>query len=341
MKRTNHAPATPQPLTEETIRAIDGDLLGRVLDATREQRYSVADVKEMATQVGKSNLCGMTEAQAFVLMMVCEAKGLHPIQAIERYHIIKGRHAMRAEAVLADMIRLGWIVTWITEVDDWTQQEANFKHPVKCPDGKNVRFAWKDAEQAEVTHGDNWRHWGPAMMRARVNTIACRMLDPGIIAGIYTTEEVMDFKDDSPARPAPRVEPQPIATPPPPKPSVKSECYAWIEKQVQAANDHWSSTLFIENKTSQYKPLVNNAWQCINGVVSQWIETGELDGDLMLTDGKRDRAKVKEMLSENWELDSPTIKEDVQEYLDAKLREAAEAAGVNLDTEPATPIEAP
>ncbi len=303
-------------------------------------QLSVADVKEMAAQIARSGLCGMTEAQAFVLMMVCEAKGLHHIQAIERYHIIKGRHAMRAEAVLADMIRLGWIVTWTTEVDDWTSQEATFKHPTKCPDGKAVRFSWKDAEQAGVANGENWRHWGPAMMRARVNTIACRMLDPGIIAGIYTTEEVMDFKEDAAARPTPRVEPQPVATPPAPQPKVKSECYTWIEQQVQAANDHWSATLAIEGKSMLFERLCKNAWQCINGVVSVWILNGELDGDAVTTDGKRDREKIKQLLADAWEDPECILKDDVQAYLDAKLREAADAAGVNLDAEPATVTEA-
>ncbi len=333
----NHAVATPQPIMVESLGP--AQLLDDVLQVTREHRFTVAEVKEMALQISKSGLCGMTEAQAFVLMMVCEAKGLHHIQAIERYHIIKGRHAMRAEAVLADMIRLGWIVTWTTEVDDWTSQEATFKHPTKCPDGKAVRFSWKDAEQAGVANGDNWQHWGPAMMRARVNTIACRMLDPGIIAGIYTTEEVMDFKDDNPARPAPRVEPQPIATPPPPKPSVKSECYAWIEQQVQAANANWEATLSFEEKPGQYAPLCKNAWQCINGVVNLWLETGELGTGHVDTNGKRDREKIKAVLATEWDLEDSTLKSDVQAYLDTKLHEAAAAAGVNLDSEPATPIE--
>ncbi len=301
-------------------------------------RYSVADIEVIAKKAAASRLFGMDEAQTFTLMLIAESEGLHPIQALKRYHVIQGRPAMRADAMLAEFQRQGGTISWGVTTD--VECCATFTHPVQAPEGQACRFSLEDAKRAGLTGKDNWQKYPSAMLRARVISMGIRMVLPGVVVGIYTPEEVADF-DAPPPRSLPQIEPQPVAAPPPPKPQVKSECYAWIEQQVQAANDHWSATLAIEGKSEHYAVLCKNAWQCINGVVSQWIETGELEADAVTTDGKRDREKIKQLLADAWEEPECLVKSDVQDYLDAKLREAAAAAGVNMDAEPATVTETP
>ena len=138
------------------------ELLERVVRATRSTR----DIEVMAKRAAASRMFGMDENQAFTLMLICEAEGLHPIEALRRYHIIQGRPALRAEVVLADMMKAGWIVEWLTEADNREVQEAEFRHSRKCPAGKRVPFTFNDAKLAGLTGKDNWRNWTPAMLRA-------------------------------------------------------------------------------------------------------------------------------------------------------------------------------
>src|SRR5271166_251508 len=126
---------TPQSKTVE----IDRSVLEDVLKATQEkrERWSVSDLKVVAKEAADSKMFGLTESQAFMLMQLAEAEGIHPVKALQRYHISRqGKPIMKAEAALADFLKRGGSVQWITESDDREKCEAVFSHPRLCPDGK-------------------------------------------------------------------------------------------------------------------------------------------------------------------------------------------------------------
>jgi hypothetical protein len=160
---------------------------------TEIQPFSVPDIQQMAQSVAKSRLFGMDEAQAFTLMLLAQSEGIHPVKAVQRYHIVQGRPAMKADAMLADFQQAGGSVEWLTESDDRLKCEALFKHPKNCPQGQTIRFSLDDAKTAGLDKKDNWKNYPSAMMRARVVSIGIRMIMPGIVAGLYTPEEVGDF----------------------------------------------------------------------------------------------------------------------------------------------------
>jgi hypothetical protein len=169
-------------------------------ESTAIQKWTVADMELMAANVAKSGFFGMTAAQVFALMLVCDAEGVHPGRAVFRYHVIQGRPAMRADAMLADFMRVGGSVEWLTESDDREKCEAVFTHPKTAPKGKIIRFTMEDAKIAGLLDKVNkdgspnmWHKYAPNMMRARVVSIATRMLAPGIVAGLYTPEEIGDM----------------------------------------------------------------------------------------------------------------------------------------------------
>jgi hypothetical protein len=141
----------------------------------------------------------MNDAQAFTLMLLAQAKGIHPIQAVERYHVIQGKPALKADAMLADFQQNGGSVKWVTMTDQ--EFAAVFSHPVHAPEGVPVSFTLADAKRAELLGNKMWTKYPKNMLRARVISNGIRLVMPGIVAGIYTPEEVMDF-DDAPA-PAP------------------------------------------------------------------------------------------------------------------------------------------
>lgn len=204
-------------------------------------------VREMAEMVAKSRLfpgVATTEA-AFTLMMLCEAEGLHPMDAVRRYHIIEGRPSMRADAMLATFQAKGGRVQWLRT--DGEACEAAFSHPELHPEPvvvsmtlkrfmeNGVAMSFKDRTPALK---DNWRKFPDAMLRARVTSAGVRMIMPGVVAGIYTPEEVEDFAREERAQlPPPAPAQGRLAPPPRPKaePSlyqefVRERCLSFAER---------------------------------------------------------------------------------------------------------------
>ena len=152
----------------------------------------IGEIQAMATAVAKSGYFPAfgTVDKAFTLMMVAQAEGCHPMQAVQRYDVIQGKPAKKTDAMLADFQRLGGKVTW----DILTDQEckATFEAPGL---GKPVTLSWTIAmaTAAKLANKDNWKNYPRAMLRARVVSEGIRTAMPGVVAGLYSPEEVQDF----------------------------------------------------------------------------------------------------------------------------------------------------
>ena len=169
----------------------------------------VADVLEMAKAVARSGYFPAfgTPEKAFTLMLMAQAEGCHPMQAVQRYDVIQGKPAKKSDAMLADFQQRGGKVTW----DELTDKEvrATFEAPGL---GKPVTISWtiEMAQAAGLTGKDNWKHYKRQMLRARVVSEGIRTAMPGVVAGLYTPEEVQDFSpmtNAAPATPAPAESP--------------------------------------------------------------------------------------------------------------------------------------
>ena len=153
--------------------------------------YSVSDLQVMAKQVAASRLfAGVeTEQAAFTLMMLCQAEGLHPATAIRRYHIIKGRPTMRADAMQAEFQDKGGLIRWVRS--DAFECAARFVHPVHAPEpGVTVSLSMEEAQERGLTTNALYGKFPSQMLRARVISEGVRMVLPGVIVGIYSAEEV-------------------------------------------------------------------------------------------------------------------------------------------------------
>ena len=288
-------------------------------------RYTVPEMEVMARHAAASQLFGMTAPQAFTLMLICQAEGLHPIQALRRYHIIEGKPSMRADAMLAEFQRHGGQVEWLETNDEGCV--AIFHHPRQCPDGQRVQFTRADAERADLLGRKNWQRYPGPMCRARVISVGIRMILPGIIAGIYTPEETMDSLDAGgpPARPV-RREPYPGAvkpeTAPQPTPSNEpaadsgagpgsiSDLRAFIRARLRAANDELRDALeFAGKPQDDVRPVICNEYRLVNALLSQWIAEGLVErSEIETADGKRDRQRSADVLLGMYR----ELKEDVE-----------------------------
>lgn len=150
----------------------------------------ISDIKEMAAAAVKSNLFGLpTPEAALSLMLLCQAEGLHPIQAVRRYHIIKGRPAMRADAMLAEFQRQGGKVQWLERTDRVVFAKFSHESSGTC------EFSWtiEQAKDAGLTNNPTWQKYPRQMLTARVISEAVRTMLPGVVCGVYTPEEISDF----------------------------------------------------------------------------------------------------------------------------------------------------
>jgi hypothetical protein len=152
----------------------------------------INELQVMAQAACKSGLFQMPSPEAaLTLMLLCQAEGLHPIQALRQYHIIKGRPAMRADAMQAAFQIAGGKIQWIERGDK--SCAAEFSHPA----GGTCVVTWsiEMAKQAGLTANPTWQKFPRAMLSARVVSEGIRAVYPAVVCGLYTPEEVQDFDD--------------------------------------------------------------------------------------------------------------------------------------------------
>lgn len=161
------------------------------------------DMERMAAAIAKSGLFGIkTTDQAIALMAVAQAEGLHPASVARDYHVIQGRPALKADAMLARFISAGGRVTWDSYTDECVK--ATFSHP----QGGTVTIDWTmdRARRAGLGGKDNWKSYPRQMLRSRVISEGIRTVYPGVAVGVYTVEEVQDFDAPRPLKIDPRPE---------------------------------------------------------------------------------------------------------------------------------------
>jgi hypothetical protein len=151
---------------------------------------SVNDLGRIAKAFALSNLFGFkNETEAFALMCIAQANGLHPAKAAERYHIIQGRPAMKSEAMLSAFQESGGAVKWLKRTD--TECKLWLSHP----QGGELEVTWnmERAQKAGLGSKDNWKKFPAQMLAARCVSEGVRALFPACLCGMYTPEEVADF----------------------------------------------------------------------------------------------------------------------------------------------------
>lgn len=154
------------------------------------QLVPVQDIEVMAQAVAKSGLFGLrTAEQAMALMLIAQAEGQHPAIAARDYHIIQGRPALRADAMLARFQAAGGAVRWVDYTDD--KVTGVFSHP----QGGEITVTWDMARAKKAGLGgkDNWMKFPRQMLRARCISEGVRSVYPGVVVGTYTEEEVEDM----------------------------------------------------------------------------------------------------------------------------------------------------
>ena len=150
----------------------------------------IGDIQTMAEVAAKSKMFGFKNTEeAMAIMLLCQAENLHPAIAMRDFHVIQGRPALKADAMLARFQQAGGAVKWETYTDE--QVTGIFSHP----QGGSLEVTWTlaKAKLIGIANKDNWKNYSRAMLRARCVSEGIRSVYPGCVVGVYTPEEVQDF----------------------------------------------------------------------------------------------------------------------------------------------------
>ncbi len=152
------------------------------------------EVRELAKATAESRYYpGVQSAeQALVLMSLAQAEGMHPIQALQRYHVIEGKPSKQAQAMLADFIASGGKVEWLEHTA--ARCMAKFTHP----QGGTITtgFTIEDAKRAGLAERPNWKRYPENMLHARCVSKGVRFCYPAATGGFHTPEEEADSFGD-------------------------------------------------------------------------------------------------------------------------------------------------
>lgn len=179
---SNLVPTSPQPLTPVSP---DTEFYSQACT-------SLDSVKQLGDWIAHSGMFGATKPeQGYVLALECIASKQTPLSWKKSNHLINGQIAMKSEAMLSGLMDAGWEI-------DWVQFDAQAAIADFCKGQKKIRisFTSEDAKLAGLLPakpGSGWQKFPAAMMRARLVSLATRMLDPRITQGRYCVEEVADF----------------------------------------------------------------------------------------------------------------------------------------------------
>lgn len=225
----------------------------------------LSDMQQMAKIGVESNFFGIKKpTEAMALMLIAQAEGKHPATVFSQYHVIQGRPALKADAMLARFQQAGGSVQWTERTDKACT--ATFSHPQGG--GCEIRWTLDDAKRAGLLNGkSNWNQYPRQMLSARVVSEGVRAVFPGVLGGFYTPEEVGQFESPAPVKYARPETPAPLLTDEPHE--VESDVIDVVAERVEpkapirkkqpvAAMDEgadWTTARFIkanrQDKTSK------------------------------------------------------------------------------------------
>ena len=167
-----------------------------------------SEIRTMAMDIHKAGMFGFkSPEQAMSLMLLAQAEGIHPMQAMRQFHILSdGKVSMRADCMLAKYRARGGKVEWLKRADDRDVQAGRWTFEGQTVD---IGFTLEEAIHAGYTSatpkaGSGWQRDPAAMLRARTTSRAMRLLCPEVVVGLYTPEEMEDIPVVETAGRAPR-----------------------------------------------------------------------------------------------------------------------------------------
>jgi RecT family len=135
-------------------------------------------------------------ADVFATIMAGLEVGLAPMAALRGIHIIKGRPALSADAMVALALSRG-AAEYFRCIES-TDAVATYETKRHGQPLRRMSFSIQEAERAKLLgkSDSNWANYPAAMLRARAKSALARDVYPDVLAGIYTADELMGGAHD-------------------------------------------------------------------------------------------------------------------------------------------------
>ena len=155
-------------------------------------------IKAIGQSIAQSGLFGCTkQEQGEILAMQCLAERKPPLELAKTYHLIDGKLAMKADAMLARFQEMGGRVDWkirtdkcVTAIFSMNGSTAEIVATMDEYIANGVAIG-KDGKSIK----DNWKKWPKRMLTARAISEGVRLIGPQVCFGTYTPEE-LDTNDN-------------------------------------------------------------------------------------------------------------------------------------------------
>ena len=160
---------------------------------------SMQDLVAMGEVFSASQMFGtLNPHQGFVIACTLHQTGMTSLEFVELYNVVFGRITMRADAMLAGLIKCGGKYNII--------ERSETRAAIEIQKGKKkevFELTWADAEAEPFTKDKNGnlkaKYATPRsrmqMLWARVVSDSTRATYPQVVQGAYTPEEVEDFDE--------------------------------------------------------------------------------------------------------------------------------------------------
>lgn len=129
-----------------------------------------------------------TANKVLTVLMCGRELGVPPMQAVRGIHVVKGRPSLSAELMLA--LAYQNIPGFKLKIEASNEQLCRITVQRPSSEPVTISFSIGDAQRAGLAHGDNWKKYPAAMLRARCTSAILRVVAPDAIRGIYTPEEL-------------------------------------------------------------------------------------------------------------------------------------------------------
>jgi len=176
--------------------------------------HSMQDLVVVGQMLAQTDMVGARNpAEGFTVACICHQQGITFAQFADTYHLSFGRLSKRADAMLADLHKLGGSHVIKNRDSELASIQISYGKI------KNREFSLSHEEaQGEEFYRKNPKYKTPRgrtqMMWARVVSDGVRAVCPEAAAGYYTPEEIEDFAGPAaqtvvPPEPVPEPAPQP------------------------------------------------------------------------------------------------------------------------------------
>lgn len=226
MSTTNNLPATQQASAPAVSQA----------NSLEAYAANLKTKMEMGTMILRSGMCPAhfkTAESVVTAMWYGQEMGFSPMQSLQLIHVINGKPTVAAAGLQAKAIQNGGVIEEMEHTDTICR--------LKVTRGKLSRefsFSVDEASKMGLLVKDNWKRMPKDMLYARAVSRGVRAMFADKIAGLNSTEEILDSIDISPA-PAPQVEGGTIVIPAdelPPKLQTFKYCLVGLDvEKVPAA----------------------------------------------------------------------------------------------------------